>query len=71
MRKIFQLLFISICFISICACNIETPDAFENSVAYIKSWLEVLENDERLILQASGKAQKAVEYILNANKDEV
>lgn len=52
-------------------CNVQTPDAFENSVAYVKSWLEALENDERLILQASGKAQKAVEYILNANKDEV
>ena len=49
------------------ACNIETPDAFENSAAYIQNWLEVLQNDNRLIVQASSKAQKAVDYILNNN----
>ena len=49
------------------ACNIETPDAFENSAAYIQNWLEVLQNDNRLIVQASSKAQKAVDYILNIN----
>lgn len=52
------------------ACNIETPDAFENSAAYIQNWLEVLRNDNRLIVQASGKAQKAVDYILNINNIE-
>ena len=51
-------------------CNIETPEAFENSAAYIQNWLEVLKNDNRLIVQASSKAQKAVDYILNINNIE-
>lgn len=38
----------------------------ENSAAYIKGWLEKLKNDKRFIVQASGQAQKAVDYILNA-----
>ena len=50
------------------ACDIETPDAFENSAAYIQNWLQVLQNDNRLIVQASSKAQKAVDYILNNTK---
>lgn len=50
------------------ACDIETPDAFENSAAYIQNWLEVLQNDNRLIVQASSNAQKAVDYILNNTK---
>lgn len=50
-------------------CNVETPDAFQNSAAYIQGWLEALENDERLILSASNKAQKAVDFILNINKN--
>lgn len=37
---------------------------FDNHVAYIQNWLEVLENDKRCIVYASGKAQKAVDYIL-------
>lgn len=50
-------------------CNVETPDAFENSAAYIKSWLEALENDERLVFKASSKAEKAVDYILNIERN--
>ncbi len=38
---------------------------FENSVAYIKGWIERLRNDKRLIVYASGQAQKATDYILN------
>ena len=36
----------------------------ENSAAYIASWLEVLRNDRRFIVQASAQAQKAVDFIL-------
>ena len=50
-------------------CNIETPEAFENSAAYIQGWLEVLKNDNRLIVMASSKAQKAVDYILNIERN--
>ena len=38
---------------------------FDNSVAYIKGWIERLKNDKRMIVYASGQAQKATDYILN------
>ena len=34
------------------------------SAEYIQGWLEVLRNDKRMIVQASGKAAKAVDFIL-------
>lgn len=37
---------------------------FENSVAYLRSWIGRLEGDNRLIISAAGKAQKANDYIL-------
>ena len=45
--------------------GIETPKTFRNSSAYIQSWLKVLRNDCKFIVSASGKAEKAVKYILN------
>lgn len=45
--------------------GIETPDTFNNSTAYIQSWLRVLKNDNKFIVSASSKAEKAVKYILN------
>jgi len=36
-----------------------------NQSAYIAGWLKQLRNDKRLVLSAAGKAQKAVDYILN------
>jgi antirestriction protein ArdC len=41
-------------------------DHFENNVAYIQNWLTKLRNDKRFIIFASAKAQRAVDYILNA-----
>ena len=38
---------------------------FDNSVAYIKGWIDQLRNDKRLIVYASGQAQRATDYILN------
>ena len=37
----------------------------ENHAAYIESWLKALQNDNKLLLNAAGKAEKAVNYILN------
>lgn len=45
-------------------CGLETPDSFTNSAAYIQNWLQALKNDNRLIVSASGKAEKAVNLIL-------
>lgn len=53
------------------ACFLKSIAGFTESVrnnnsAYIQSWLKVLRNDSRFILQASAYAQKAVDYIMNA-----
>jgi len=37
----------------------------ENHAAYIESWLGRLQNDNKLLLIAAGKAEKAANYILN------
>ena len=44
--------------------GIETSKTFNNSAAYIQSWLKVLRNDNRFIVSASSKAEKAMKYIL-------
>lgn len=44
--------------------GIETPKTFRNSTAYIQNWLQVLRNDNKFIVSASSKAEKAVNYIL-------
>lgn len=44
--------------------GIETTKSFRNSTAYIQSWLKVLRNDNKFIISASSKAEKAVNYIL-------
>ena len=46
--------------------GIETKKSFRNSSAYIQNWLSVLKNDVKFIVSASSKAEKAVNYILNA-----
>lgn len=45
--------------------GLETPDSFRNSAAYIQGWLRALQNDQRLIVSASARAEKAVKLILN------
>lgn len=44
--------------------GIETIKTFKNSAAYIQNWLSVLRNDNKFIVSASGKAEKAMKYIL-------
>lgn len=49
-------------------CNrvgIEAKKAFRNSVAYIKGWLKALKNDNKMIVWAAGRAEKAAKFILN------
>lgn len=36
----------------------------ENSAAYVQNWLEQLQNDKKLIVQAAGQAQRAADFIL-------
>ena len=49
--------------------GLETLATFNNSAAYIQNWLKALKNDKKLIVSASGKAEKAVKYILNINDE--
>lgn len=49
--------------------NIETNASFENSVAYIQSWIKQLKKDDKLILTASTKAEKAIKFILNGKEE--
>ena len=48
--------------------GIETPETFRNSCAYIQSWIRALKNDKRFIVSASGKAEKAVRYVLSTSE---
>jgi antirestriction protein ArdC len=53
---------------SSCICNlmgIENGSTFKNTVAYIHSWIQALKNDKKLIVSASSKAEKAVQYIFD------
>ena len=51
-------------------CGIENK-TIDNSAAYIQSWLSKLKSDNRFIIQASGYAQKAVDYILENQTEPV
>lgn len=50
--------------------GIECERAFRNSVAYIQGWLTRLKNDPRMIVWASGRAEKAARFILGKNDAE-
>jgi len=49
--------------------GLNTEKTFNNSVAYLQSWLRVLKNDPRMIVSAASKAEKAVDYILYGTKE--
>ncbi len=52
-------------------CNeIGIASTFDNSLAYLKSWLSKLKEDTKLLVMASGRAQKATDYIIG-EKEEV
>lgn len=45
--------------------GVDTVKAFRNSVAYIQNWIAALKNDNKMIVWAAGRAEKAAKYILN------
>lgn len=49
--------------------GIATEATFENSAAYIGSWLRKLKDDPRLVVLAAAAAQKAADYILGIRYD--
>jgi antirestriction protein ArdC len=42
----------------------------EQSAAYLQGWLSVLRDDKKMLVQATGLAQRAADYILNVRFDE-
>lgn len=48
--------------------GLETRKSLRNNAAYVQSWLNALRNDKRMIVQASGAASKAVDFILGDYK---
>jgi antirestriction protein ArdC len=55
------------CFLkSICGFG----QGFEQNAAYLQGWLGKLKNDKHFVIYAAGKAQKAVDYILNTKAKE-
>lgn len=44
--------------------GLESEASFRNSAAYIQSWLKALKNDPNMLVSASARAEKAVNYIL-------
>ena len=44
--------------------KLDCEKAFKNSVAYIQSWLIALNNDKKMIVWASSRAEKAAKYII-------
>lgn len=51
------------CFLTNLA-GIQSDETIDDSAAYIENWLTVLKNDKKFVIEAAGKAQKAVNYIL-------
>ena len=48
--------------------GLDCTKAFDNSVAYIQSWLKVLKNDTKMIVAAAAKAEQAVKFILTGKR---
>lgn len=44
-------------------------ETVNNSAAYLKGWLTCLRDDPKMLVQAAGQAQKAVDHILNQHPD--
>lgn len=44
--------------------ELDNEKAFKNSVGYIQGWLHALANDEKMIVWAASRAEKAARYIL-------
>jgi antirestriction protein ArdC len=48
-----------------------SPAVIENQAAYIQGWLRKCRDDRKLVIHAAAKAQRAVDYVLNRNHDDM
>jgi len=44
--------------------NLENTKMFDNTASYLSGWMKKIKDDPKLLVQAAGKAQKAVDFIL-------
>jgi len=54
----------------LCGMTGIAPRTIENSAAYLKSWIDRLRGDSKLIVSAASQAQKAADYIRNVTKSD-
>jgi antirestriction protein ArdC len=52
----------------LCAIAGIEQQTLENSTAYLQGWLKALKDDKTLLLKAAGQAQKAADYMLQAQE---
>ena len=52
-------------------CGLEQVETFNNTAAYIDSWLKVLRQDKKAIVSAASRAEKAMKFILGVQDQEV
>lgn len=53
----------------LCGVTGIAPATIQNSAAYLRTWIERLKSDSRLLVSAASAAQKAADYILNRRQD--
>lgn len=46
-----------------------SPAVIENQAAYIAGWLKKLRDDQKLVVHAAAKAQKAADFILGRSAE--
>ena len=57
---------------SVMICNqlgIDTEKSFVNSVAYLQSWINAFKNDNKMIVWAASRAEKAADFIILGKVD--
>ena len=56
----------------LCAFSgIENSDLLINSVAYLRSWLQVFKQDKTMVVKAASQAQKAIDFILDIQSNDI
>ena len=45
-------------------CGLDSSKAFDNSIAYLQNWIQVLGNNPKWLVSAAGKAQKRFDLLL-------
>jgi antirestriction protein ArdC len=48
--------------------GLDQPDLFDNSAAYVQSWLGALKNDRSLVVKAASQAQKAADFVIEPSR---